>query len=533
MKSLLLASATALVLALPLPSALAATPNDQLVIGLSMSNVLTLDPAATTGREGMAVVNNVYDTLIRLDAVERTTVHPALAESWQISEDGSQITFQLREGATFASGNPVTVEDVLWSFRRVLSLELSGAGPWAVAGYTVDNFDELVTAQGNTITVQLAQPGDPQLLLYMFGKPSNTAIIDSRTALENEVDGDLAAAWLTTNSAGSGPYVVRSWNANDTIILDRFDGHWGGEAPMRRVLIRHMPESQTKRLMLERGDLDVGLGLSVPDISALSTNPDVVVQSTPSSGFYYLGVNMKDERFANRDVRLALRHLIDYQGINTTIMPNYGVLHQRPLSPGVVGSLPDPGYELDVEKAKEHLAAAGYPDGFTVELLSLNEPPFLDAATSIQGTLAQAGIRANIVTGTGNQVYGPMRERTFQMIVRRGGGGAEPHPHSNLQALAINIDNSDEAEHLAGGIVWRTAWQSEELNEMAAAALLERDPQAQQKMYEDIQLLYEEVVPALQPFSAVVDTVVFRADIEGYQNHYGWTTRFDGVSKDR
>lgn len=533
MKHLLLASMTALVLAMPVPGALAATPDDQLVIGLSMNNILTVDPAAITGREGMAVVNNVYDTLVRLDAVERTKVLPGLAESWEISADGSQIQFTLREGALFASGNPVTAEDVLWSFRRVLSLELSGAGPWAVAGFTPDNFDELITAEGNVITVKLAQPGDPQLLLYMFGKPSNTAVIDSKVALEHESDGDLAAGWLTTNTAGSGPYTLRTWNANDVIILDRFEDYWAGAAQMSRVLIRHMPESQTKRLMLERGDLDVGMGLSVPDISALSQNPDVVIQSTPSSGFYYLGVNMKDERFADRNVRLALRYLIDYQGINQTIMPNYGVLHQRPLSPGVLGSLEDPGYTLDVEKAKGYLAEAGYPDGFEVQLLSLNEPPFLDAATSIQGTLAQAGIKADIVTGTGNQVYGPMRERTFQMIVGRGGGGAEPHPQSNLQALAINIDNSDEAEHLAGGIVWRTAWQSEEINEMAAAALLERDPDKQRQMYEDIQLKYEEVVPALQPFSAVVDTVVLRGDIEGYQNHYGWTTRLDTVSKDR
>lgn len=532
MKHLLLASITALALTMPVPAALAATPDDQLVIGLSMSNILTLDPAAIAGRESTAIVTNIYDTPVQLDAVERTQVNPGLAESWEISEDGTTVRLNFRDGAQFASGNPVTVEDALWSWKRILQLELVGSASWQAYGFSLDNFDEHVRAEGNSIVVTLPEPGDPLLILYLFGKPSASAVIDREVAMEHEVDGDLAAAWLTTNTAGSGPFVLRNWTANDTIILERNDNYWGGQAPMRRVLMRHMPESQSKRLMLERGDLDVGFALSVPDINALSSNEAVEVQTVPSSGFYFLAVNMKDERFANQETRLALRYLIDYEGINETIMPNYGVLHQRPVSPGVMGSIEDPGYTLDVERAKEHLEAAGYPDGFSVQLLALNEPPFLDIATSIQGTLAQAGIEAEIVTGTGNQVYGPMRERTFQMIVGRGGGGQEPHPHSNMQALVINPDNADDAG-LSGLIGWRTSFYDEALNQLAMDALLERDPEQQEKLYQDVQYLYEELVPALQPISAVVDTVVFRADLEGYQNHYGWTTRFNTVSKNR
>src|SRR5690606_30821224 len=301
-----------------------------------------------------------------------------------------------------------------------------------------------------------------------------------QTALANEVDGDLGAAWRTTNTAGSGPFTLRNWTANDTIILDRFGDSWGGAPDMRRVLIRGMPESQTKRLMLERGDIDVGLALSVPDISALSANDDVVVQSVPSSGFYYLAVSMKDEKYADENVRLALRYLIDYQGINETIMPNYGILHQRPVTPGVLGSIEDPGYTLDVERAQEYLAEAGYPDGFTTQLLAINEPPFIDIATSIQSTLAEAGINAEIVTGTGNQIYGPMRERDFELIVGRGGGGQEPHPHSNMQSLVINPDNADDAG-LSGLIGWRTSFYNEELNELAMQALVERDPDQQRQ----------------------------------------------------
>ena len=531
MRNTLLAAFVAATLSTTALPAWAATPDDQLVIGLSMANILTLDPAAIAGRESTAIITNVYDTPIQLDAVDVTQINPGLAESWDVSEDGT-ITLAFREDAVFASGNPVTVEDAIWSWKRILELELVGSATWQAYGFTVDNFDEHVQADGNTITVTMPLEGDPQLILYIFGKPSASSVIDRQAALEHEVDGDLAAGWLTTNTAGSGPFTLRNWTGNDTIILERFDDYWGGAPEMSRVLIRHMPESQTKRLMLERGDIDIGLALSVPDINALNANDDVVVQSVPSSGFYYLAVSMKDEKYQDENVRLALRHLIDYQGINDTIMPNYGILHQRPVTPGVMGSIDAPGYELDVELAEQYLAEAGYPDGFTTQLLAVNEPPFIDIATAIQSTLAQTGIDAEIVTGTGNQVYGPMRERDFELIVGRGGGGQEPHPHSNMQSLVINPDNSDDAG-LSGLIGWRTSFYNEELNDLAMQALVERDPAEQERLYEEVQYLYEDLVPAIQPISAVVDTVVFRSDIEGFQNHYGWTTRFDTVTKDR
>ena len=532
MRKTILAALMAAALAGTSGIAMAATPADQLVIGMSMNNIITFDPAAMTGRETTGVVTNIYDTLVRLDPVERTQVNPGLAESWEIAEDGSAITFQLREGARFASGNPVTAEDVLWSYKRNIELGLVGAGIWLGFGFTAENFDELVTAEGNTITVSLPQAGDPQLVLYMFGKPDTAAVIDSKTALEHVADNDYAKGWLTTNTAGSGPYKLVSFAANDLLVIDRNPNYWDDPAGMTRVLFRHMPESQTKRLMLERGDIDVGLALSVPDINALSANPDVEVQAVPAAGFYFLGMSMKDERFANQKVREALRHLIDYDGINETIMPNYGVKRQRPVALGVLGALEDPGFELDIDKAKALLAEAGYADGFSVQLLSLNEAPFLDAATAIQGTLAQAGISAEIVTGGGNQVYGPMRERNFELIVGRGGGGQEPHPHSNLRAMVINPNNADDAG-LSGVIVWRTSWQDEQLNQMAADALMLRDPAEQAAAYEAIQQRVDEVVPALHIFSQAVDTAVFRADVENYQTHYGWTTRLEDVTKSR
>jgi peptide/nickel transport system substrate-binding protein len=357
------------------------------------------------------------------------------------------------------------------------------------------------------------------------------SIIDSKTALQNEKDGDLGGAWLTTNSAGSGPFTLTQWKSNEFIILTRNDGYWGEKPAMRRVLMRHLPESQSQRLMIEKGDIDVAYSLQAPDLKALEADKAISIESVPGSGFYYLAVSMKDERFANKKVREALRYLIDYKGLDQAVMPFYGKLHQRSLSTGVMGSLPNQGYTLDIAKAKALLAEAGYPNGFETTLRVLSEDPFLKAATAIQNTLAQAGIKANLISGSGDQIYGAMRERKFELLVGRGGGGQQPHPDNNLRSMAYNPNNSDEAK-LTNYQSWRTSFYDEKLNKMIEAALVERDPAKQTKLYEELQAYMDELVMPIQPFSEVIDTAAFRSDVKGMIVS-PWLSRFEGVTKTR
>jgi peptide/nickel transport system substrate-binding protein len=513
--------------------AIAETPDDQLVVGFSMTNVLTLDPAAITGREPVQILANVYDGLVSLDPVDRAKVNPDLAESWEIAPDNAGITFHLREGATFASGNPVTADDVVWSLNRLMTLNLAQASFLKTHGFTAENAAASFTAPDErTVVVTMPKPVDPQVIVQTLGIVGPGSVLDSKLVMENEKDGDLGAEWLNANSAGSGQFGFEGWRANDRVILTRNDEHWGEPSAMKRIIMRHIPESQNQRLMLEKGDIDIGFSLAGPDLKALSEEEGIEVLSQPGSGFYYLAVSMKDERFQNAKVREALRYLIDYRGINAAIMPYYGQEHQRPIATGFLGALPDPGYTLDVEKAKALLAEAGYPDGFSVTLRALSDAPFMSAATAIQATLAQAGIEAEIISGSGEQIYGAMRERNFELLVGRGGGGQLPHPDSNLRALVYNPDNSDEAK-LTNFQGWRTSFFDPELNAQIDAALIETDPAKQEVMYQGIQERIEEVVPSIQPFSEVLDSVAYRADLEGFVLNPSWGTDLGAITKAR
>lgn len=513
--------------------ALADTPDDQLVVGFSMTNVLTLDPAAITGREPVQILANVYDGLVSLDPVDRAKVNPDLAERWEVAADGNSITFHLRDGATFASGNPVTAEDVVWSFKRLMTLNLAQASFLKTHGFTADNAATSFAApDARTVVVTLPKPVDPEVIVKTLGIVGPGSVLDSKLVMENEKNGDLGADWLNTRSAGSAAFGFDGWRANDRVILTRNDAYWGTPSTMRRIIMRHIPESQNQRLMLEKGDLDIGFSLAGPDLKALSTTEGVKVISQPGSGFYYLAASMKDERLANPKVREALRYLIDYKGINAAIMPYYGQEHQRLISTGFLGALPDPGYTLDPERAKALLAEAGYPDGFNISLRALADVPFMSAATAIQASLKQGGINAEIISGSGEQIYGAMRQRQFELLVGRGGGGQLPHPDSNLRAIIYNPDNSDEAQ-LTNFQGWRTSFFDPELNAQIDAALVEKDPAKQVAMYEAIQQRIEQVVPSIQPFSEVLDSVGYRADLQGFALNPSWGTDLGAITKAR
>ncbi len=533
-RSTLKACVLALALAaVPYTQSHAITPPDQLIIGMSMNNLLSLDPAAATGLDVATIDANLYDMLIELDPKTPNKVLPGAAQSWKISDDGRTLTFNLQKGIKFQSGNPLTAEDVAWSLQRVLKMNMALATTWKAYGFTAQNAEKFLRApDANTFVLELPEPTDPKLVLYTLGSSPSAFILDRKKVMEHEKNGDFGAAWLITHAAGSGPFALDDWRAKDSLLMSRFDGYWRGAPKLRRIIVRHMTESQSMRLMIDRGDIDLATGMSVTDIEAMKNNKNVEIEAVKRGTLYYVAVSLKDPKFADKRVRQAIRSLIDYDGINKTVMPNYGVYHQRPIQMGLPATLPNPGHKLDVAAAKKLLAEAGHPNGFKTTIRVLSDPPFINIATSLQATLAQAGIEASVISGTGNQIYGAMRDRSFEIIVGRGGGGAEPHPHSSLRALVYNPDNSDAAK-LTNFQGWRTSFFSPELNQIIEKAEVEKDEKKQTALYQDAQKVYDSQVGAIMPISQMVDTVVLRKDIRNHISHPSATTRFREIYKQR
>ena len=196
MRLSLLAATAALALAFGMPGAQAASPANALVIGTQLSAVPSLDPAAINARTVSEIISNLYDNLVMVTPDDLQTIRPMLAESWTVADDKRSITMTLRQGATFSSGNPVTAEDAAWTIQRVIKMGQVGSTDIALWGFTKDNVDQLVQAKDErTLVISLPQPVSTDLVLYSLAGAS-LGIIDKKTALEHEQNGDLAQNWL-------------------------------------------------------------------------------------------------------------------------------------------------------------------------------------------------------------------------------------------------------------------------------------------------------------------------------------------------
>jgi peptide/nickel transport system substrate-binding protein len=479
------ASAIAVAVAtVPPRLAAAATPADTLVVAKAIDDIISLDPAEAYELSGIEMITNVYDRIMRFDADDVTRLVGGAAESWTISDDGKTFTFKLRKGMTFHSGAPVTAEDAAFSLQRVVKLDKTPAFLIDQLGWTKDNVDAMVKAiDDSTLQVTIDADFAPSLVLSLMSSVVGS-IVEKKVALEHEVNGDLGNGWLKTNSAGSGAFVLKSWKANESVVMDAFPGYRDGAPTIKRVVVRHVPEPATQRLLIEKGDVDIAENLTPDQVAGLAGDKDVVVTTAPQATLIYVGLNLKTPPFQNLKVRQALHDLVDYDGMANSFLKGQFSVHETFWPSGFWASLDKNEYAFDSAKAKALLAEGGYPNGFDVTLDTPNSSPYLTIAQSIQATMAQAGVKVTLVPEEQKALLTKYRAREHQMLLVYWGPDYMD-PHTNADSFARNPDNSDNAK--SKPLAWRNAWDIPEITKMTDAAVRERDPAKRERMYEDLQ----------------------------------------------
>jgi peptide/nickel transport system substrate-binding protein len=494
------------------PIAQAETPASTLVIAMNIDDIISLDPAETFEIVGGEVNGNIYD---------RITVHEpgheelsgGVAGSWDIADDGHTIILHLRPGLKFHSGNPITADDVVFSLARVIKLGKTPSFILSQMGWKPDNVDQMVTAKDpQTVELKVPEKLAPTLVLNCLSAGVGS-VVDKQVALAHEANGDFGHEWLKTNSAASGPFALKSWKPNESVILEAASTSRYGAPGMKRVILRHVPEPGAQRLLIEKGDADIARNLSADQIAGLEGNKDIRIQTDPKALSIYLQVNMRDPILSKPKVREALRYLVDYQGMVNTFLRGQFIVHQSFWPSGFFASLTDNPFSLDVTKAKSLLAEAGYPDGFEVKLDAFNSSPFSDMAQAIQASMAQAGVKVSIIQAEKKAVYAKHRARNQQMILTHWSPDYLD-PNSNADAFASNPDNRDEAK-LTGVIAWRGAWDTPDNTKLTAAAREELDPEKRKQMYLTLQRNLEQDSPYVFLFQGVEQSAL-RAIVKGF-----------------
>ncbi|RCW22098.1 peptide/nickel transport system substrate-binding protein [Ciceribacter lividus] len=486
-------AALALLLA-GVPQAFAATPADTLVEGWAIDDIITLDPGEAFEISTAEVTANSYSKLVSLDLNDTSKVVGELADSWTISDDGLIYTFKLKPGLKFASGNPVTAEDVAFSFERAVKLDKSPAFLLTQFGLTGDNVAEKAKAADETTFVLIVDKAYAPSFVLNVLTSTVASVVDKKVVMEHakamtptdeyKYDTDFGNEFLKTGYAGSGAFKIREWRANEVVVLERNDNYFGEKPPLARVIYRHMKESAGQRLALENGDIDIARNLEPGDLEAVSKKGGIATTSAPKGTLYYFSLNQKNETLAKPEVVEAFKYLVDYDAIGETLIKGIGQIHQTFLPAGQLGALDDKPYTLDVAKAKELLAKAGVPNGFTVTMDVRNNQPVTGIAENVQQTLAQAGIKLEIIPGDGKQTLTKYRARQHDIYIGQWGSDYFD-PNSNAETFTFNPDNSDAGTNKT--LAWRNAWDPKDLSTKTQAALLEKDSAKRAAVYEELQ----------------------------------------------
>lgn len=495
-----------------LGDAQAATPPDTLVMAWQIDDIISLDPAEIFEFSAAELAGNTYERLINYDIKDVSKIYGEVAESWTVSPDGKTFTFKVRQGRTFASGNPLTAEDVVFSLHRAVLLDKSPAFIIGQFGLTKDNVKDKIKQTGPfELTMELDKPYAPTFVLYCL-TATVSSVVDKKVVMQNEKAGDMGYDWLKTHYAGSGPFKIRDWKANEVVVLERNDS-FPEKPPLARVIYRHIKETATQRLLLEKGDIDIARNLGAEELDAVAKNPDVKLESGPKGTVYYLGLNQKNPNLSKPEVRQALKYLVDYQTIADTIMKGQVQVHEAFLSKGLLGAVEEKPFKLDVAKAKDLLAKAGLPNGFSVSIDARNTPQVTGIAQAIQQTFGQAGVKLEIIPGDEKQTLTKYRARNHDIYIGRWGADYQD-PNTNADTFAANDDNSDNAK--AKPLAWRNAWDIPELTKETRAAVLERETGKRADMYRDLQMKVMDTGPYVIMFQQT-EVAALRKNVSGFE----------------
>ncbi len=530
-------AATCLSAAVP---ALAATPRDTLVIAREISSISDWDPAVSQILDTQEINSDMYERLVGFDPRKPGggELMGVVAESFTVTPDGKQFTFKIRKGIKFHSGNPLTAEDVAYSFKRLLLLDREPSGNLKQIGMTKENIENNARAfEGDLFVLTLPEPYSTSYILGLLSSTS-FSIVDKKLLEANVQGGDFGSKWLSRRtgqetSAGSGPYRIANYRASDLLVLERNDAYWRYRAPLKRVIFRHIPESGAQRLLVERGDADMAFNLTAQDIDALQGKAGAKVEFFPSRRILYYGFNMTVKPFDDPRALKAMKFLIDYDTFEKTLMRNQGKVHQTFIPGSNLGALNERPFKYDPARAKALLAEAGLSQGFSFRLHVANRRPEVDMATAFQASAAQVGVKVDVVTIPPSQLIPLYRDRKVDALML---SFYSPYgdPHATASKFAFSpggLPDAKPGENYPSELTWRLGWTPKDLSVKVIAATKESDPKKRTAMYADIQRAYWETAPFAQTFQAT-QAIGMRADVQNYRyGAKGADTSFAFTSK--
>jgi peptide/nickel transport system substrate-binding protein len=452
------------------------SPQETLIFAADLSDQISMDPAVAYEFGGIQVIGSIYQSLV-MTLPGDPTIKPLLAKSWDVKTDasGSTLTFKLDEKATFASGAPVTADDVVYSWGRIVDLNKSPAFLFTDFGVTKESFKAI---DPQTVELKLPATTSPQVFLTVVA--NSVASVVEKKVVEANAGSDFGSTWLNDNSAGSGPYVMTAWERNTQNVLDLNPNFWGTAPAIKRVIMRNVTEQANLQSAIETGDADIVQDLGIEQAKALEGNPDLNLVKVNQTQLQYIGMNAMIPPFDKADAREAIRYAINYDEINT-LLAGSGKIVQEIIPDGFLGYTGETPFKQDIAKAKELLTKAGVAEGTEIQLtvgsgIATGGLEIATLAAKLQSDIEKTGLKVNIQQIQSSELLNLYRAQKLQMVMLSWGPDY-PDPHTNANPFT---------NYEAKSIAWRNGWQSPEIAKLALDASLAPDTAARTELYKQM-----------------------------------------------
>ena len=462
------------------------------------------DPDIFYQADGLNVTQGAYEGLLRYKPnAEPPEIEPALAESYKVSDDGLTYTFQLRQGVKFHDGTDFNAQAMIDSFARRAAVN---AGP----AYMVSYIDKSEAPDPRTLVIHLKEPNNA--FLDLLASPYGPKAVSPAAVKEHAEGDDQAQKWLSTHSAGTGPYQIASFNPG-SYELAAFDDYWGTgpfvPACFQKVDIKVIPDFTTQALRLESGELDIMThGIAKNDLPRFKSK-DFAIFRTFGTNFVEMHLNTNEGPFSDPAVRAAVPAALDRESIVEEVWGDGArvATHMFP-----AGGLPDDvgTYKIDHDPSKlKDAVQAGNWSGSTVDLAyTTDDPVNAQLAGLIAAQLTDAGLKTTTRGVTQPETFDyPSKPgiRPDALVLPATPDGVNPWAWASLFFEPT------------GGLSYFTPSVCAAGDEAINAALTKVDPQQAQQGYATAAKAYQDC-GAFVPIADVAETIVGRPGMTGFEH---------------
>lgn len=417
------------------------------------ADVDTLHPTDFSTTVELGVLNQIYDTLLYYSPDGTKDPEPRIAESYEISDDGLDYTFHLRDDVTFHDGTPVTADDVVFSIELYKASEYQGS--------QISMLSSVEATDEHTVVCHLDAPYSP------FLQGICSPMISSKAYYESSEDD------FVNNPIGTGPYKFVSRAKGSNIKLEANEDYYRGAPEIKEVTFEVIPDSSTKAIALQTGEVNFA-EIDSATKPQLEANPAITIAEVPTSAFSYIAMNTEKEPFNDVKVRQAINYAIDRDNLVAVCYDGEAEVNSNICAKERFGYSDDQfQYTYDPEKAKELLAEAGIETPYDLGEILVAEK-YSNLATVIQNDLKAVGLDVTISVKEFNSYISDLQNGSY-----------------GITALNMTLEGDTQTLEMAFttdyiGIANNARYSDEEMDKLFEQARTETDNDKRAEIFNEI-----------------------------------------------